>query len=353
MAGTYDRLRALLFKMPPESAHRLTIAALRSGLLSRKPPATAPGIAIDLWGLSFPNPLGLAAGFDKNAEVADAALKFGFGFVEVGSITPLPQPGSPPPRLFRLVEDYALINRMGFNNEGQEKVLQRLRGRARAQGILGVNIGANRDSADPIGDYVQGLGAFNALASYLVVNISSPNTPGLRALQSRRHLQELLDRLNAARHGLAAPRPLLLKIAPDLADDEIADIAELALASAVDGLIVSNTTLSRQGLNSPLARETGGLSGAPLFELSTRVLARVYRATGGRLPLIGSGGVSSAETAWQKLRAGASLVQLYTGLVYEGPSLVPAILTGISERLLRSGKTSLREITGSGLADWL
>jgi dihydroorotate dehydrogenase len=353
MAGIYDLLKVPLFKAPPETAHRLVIAALRSGLLSYSPPSTTLGLAVDLWGISFPNPTGLAAGFDKNAEVPDAALKLGFGFVEVGSITPLPQPGNPQPRLFRLAEDRALINRMGFNNEGQERALQRLRARALSRGILGVNIGANRDSSDPIADYVQGLAAFNDVASYLAVNISSPNTPGLRALQSRRRLQELLERLHAARQELAAPKPLLLKIAPDLADDEIADIAELALTHAVDGLIVSNTTLSRPPLKSPYASEPGGLSGAPLFELSTRMLARVYKATGGRLALIGSGGVSSAETAWHKLRAGASLIQLYTGLVYEGPSLISVILSGLSERLVRSGKTSLRDITGSGLADWL
>jgi dihydroorotate dehydrogenase len=350
MADIYHLLRPFLFKLPPEKAHRFAIAALRSGLL---PCSHTPALAVDLWSLSFPNPLGLAAGFDKNAEVPDAALKLGFGFVEVGSITPLPQAGNPLPRLFRLDEDRALVNRMGFNNQGFENVLHRLQARAGARGILGVNIGANRDSHDPIADYVQGLSAFDAVASYLVINISSPNTPGLRALQSRSHLPELLERLSAARQELQAPKPLLLKIACDLSDGEIEDIAGLALESRIDGLIVSNTTVTRPHLKSVHAKEPGGLSGVPLFELSTRKLARVYQATSGRLPLIGSGGVSSAETAWQKLRAGASLVQLYTGLVYEGPALVSAILTGLAERLVRSGKTSLREVTGSGQADWL
>jgi dihydroorotate dehydrogenase len=350
MADIYRLLKPHLFQLPPEAAHRLAIAALRSGLFPRP---RVPMLAVDLWGLSFPNPLGLAAGFDKNAEVPDGALKLGFGFVEVGSITPLPQPGNSPPRLFRLGEDRALINRMGFNNQGLGKALYRLRSRTGTRGIVGVNLGANKDSADPAADYCQGLIALNDLASYLVVNISSPNTPGLRSLQSRSHLQELLQRLHAARQELENPKPLLLKIAPDLSDAEIDDIAELALASRIDGMIVSNTTVTRPPLVSRHAKEPGGLSGAPLFELSTRKLARAYRATSGRLPLIGSGGVSSAETAWQKLRAGASLIQLYTALVYEGPALVPTIVDGLARRLAVSGNTSLREITGSGLADWL
>lgn len=348
MTDIYRLLRPLLFKAPPELAHKLAITALRSGLLPSPQPQALP---VDLWGLSFPNPLGLAAGFDKNAECPSGALKLGFGFIEVGSITPLPQKGNPQPRLFRLLEDRALVNRMGFNNEGLEKVSQNLRRSAR--GIVGVNIGANKSSSDAISDYLCGLAALNDLANYLVVNVSSPNTPGLRDLQARGKLKELLERLTAARNDLSAPRPLLLKIAPDLSDGEIDDIVALALANAIDGLIVSNTTLSRPPLVSPHAKESGGLSGAPLFELSTRKLARVYRAASGRLPLIGSGGVSSAETAWQKLRAGASLIQIYTGLVYEGPALVPAILSGLAERLVRSGKTSLGDITGSGLADWL
>jgi dihydroorotate dehydrogenase len=350
MADIYHLLRPLLFQLPPEAAHRLAIAALRSGLF---PSPHTPALAIDLCGLSFPNPLGLAAGFDKNAEVPDAALKLGFGFVEVGSITPLPQAGNSSPRLFRLHEDRALINRMGFNNKGLEKALHRLGARAGNPGIVGVNLGANKDSVDPVSDYLRGLAALNAVASYLVVNISSPNTPGLRTLQSRTHLHELLKQLDAARQGLEPPKPLFLKIAPDLSDAEIDDIAELAVAKRVDGLIVSNTTVTRPPLKSAHSTETGGLSGVPLFELSTRKLARIYRATSGRVPIIGSGGVSSAETAWQKLRAGASLIQLYTGLIYEGPALVPAILTGLAQRLAASGKNELREITGSGLADWL
>jgi dihydroorotate dehydrogenase len=242
---------------------------------------------------------------------------------------------------------------MGFNNQGLEEASHRLERRAGKPGIVGVNLGANKDSTDPISDYLRGLAVLNAVANYLVINISSPNTPGLRALQSPSQLKELLERLDAARRELETAKPLLLKIAPDLSDAEIDDIAELALASRVDGLIVSNTTVTRPPLGSRHAKESGGLSGAPLFELSTRKLARFYRATSGRLPLIGSGGVSSAETVWQKLRAGASLVQLYTGLVYRGPTLVPSILTGLAQRLAASGKTALCEITGSGLADWL
>jgi dihydroorotate dehydrogenase len=348
MTDIYRLLRSLLFKTPPELAHKLAVTVLRTGLLPSPQPQALP---VHVWGLSFPNPVGLAAGFDKNAACPLGALKLGFGFVEVGSITPLPQKGNPRPRLFRLVEDRALINRMGFNNQGLQRVSQSLRSSAR--GIVGVNIGANKNSSDVVSDYLFGLAALNDIAHYLVLNISSPNTPGLRTLQARGRLKELLERLTAARNDFSAPRPLLLKIAPDLSDGEIDDIAELALANAIDGLIVSNTTLSRPPLVSPHAKEPGGLSGAPLFELSTRKLARIFRATSGRLPLIGSGGVCSAETAWQKLRAGAALVQLYTGLVYEGPGLIPDILSGLAERLQRSGRTSLRDITGSGLADWL
>jgi dihydroorotate dehydrogenase len=267
-------------------------------------------------------------------------------------LTPLPQPGNPKPRLFRLPEDEALINRLGFNNSGHAAALGRLKALAKPS-IIGVNIGANRDSADRIADYAKGLENFNGTASYIAVNISSPNTPGLRALQSRKQLNLLLSRLTETRRSLSDPKPLLLKIAPDLSNEELADIAELSLANGIDGLIVSNTTLSRPLLKSSRASEQGGLSGRPLFELSTRKLACLYRLTKGRLPLIGVGGVSSAETAWQKIRAGASLVQLYTALIYEGPELVTDIVKGLAQRLAASGKNSLCEITGTGVADWL
>ncbi len=316
----------------------------------------AAGLEQHLFGLDFPNPVGLAAGFDKNAEVPDAMLAQGFGFVEVGSVTPLPQAGNPRPRLFRLSEDEAVINRMGFNNEGAAAVRARLQARGGRGGIVGVNIGANKDAADRIADYAAGVRAFNALASYLVVNVSSPNTPGLRDLQAASELQRLLKRVNEARDEAAVKdarrAPLLLKIAPDLGDDELAAIAAMAIEAGVDGLIVSNTTITRPPLKSPLAGEQGGLSGRPLFPLSTRQLACVYVETEGRLPLIGVGGISSPEDAWQKVRAGASLVQLYSALVYHGPGLVAEIVEGLAARLKANGFTRISEAVGSGAKEW-
>lgn len=351
LAGlAFPAVRPLLHALDAETAHRLTIRALVIA-----PPAAAPKsdprLAVRAFGIDFPNPLGLAAGFDKNAEVPDAMLGLGFGFTEIGTVTPRPQAGNPRPRLFRLAEDQAVINRMGFNNDGHAAALKRLQARTRRGGIVGVNIGANKDSADRIGDYVAGIDAFAPVASYFTVNISSPNTPGLRALQSRAELQQLLARLNDARQAAARP-PMLLKIAPDLAPDELEDIASCCAGGAVDGIIVSNTTLSRPGLRSPLAREQGGLSGAPLLELSTCQLARLFLLTGGRIPLIGAGGVHDAESALLKLRAGASLVQLYSALVYQGPGLVAVILEGIMRELARRQETleSLRGRDAARLA---
>jgi dihydroorotate dehydrogenase len=353
MRYLYRLARPLLFQLPPETAHRLALLILKSGLHPAFRAAEDLHLGVQLWGLNFPNPLGLAAGFDKNAEAPEALARLGFGFVEVGSLTPLPQIGNPPPRLFRLTEDEALINRLGFNNCGFVSALRRLESRAASPAIIGVNLGANRDSGDPLADYVKGVVAFSGVASYITINISSPNTPGLRDLQSAGELHRLLARLDEARRRLARPRPLLLKIAPDLNESELAFIAETALANRVDGLILGNTTVSRPPLKSPHASEPGGLSGVPLFELSTRMLAQLYRLTLGRMPLVGVGGVSSAEAAWQKLRAGASLVQLYSALVYEGPSIVREINKGLAERLRASGKRSIAEITGSGVSDWL
>ena len=347
---TYSLLRPFLFMLSPERAHHLALTALENRLLPERPHLGQ--LKTELWGLTFSNPIGLAAGFDKNAEAEAGLFSLGFGFLEVGTLTPLPQPGNPRPRLFRLAEDEALINRLGFNNSGHAAALARLKART-ASGIIGVNIGANGDSADRIGDYAKGLETFNGTASYIAVNISSPNTPGLRALQSQKELSLLLSRLTETRRALSDPKPLLLKIAPDLSNQELADIAELSLANGIDGLIISNTTLSRPSLKSSHASEQGGLSGRPLFELSTRKLACLYCLTKGRLPLVGAGGVSSAETAWQKIRAGASLVQLYTALIYEGPSLVADIVEGLTQRLKASGKNSISEITGTGVGDWL
>ena len=342
--------RPVLHALDAETAHGLTIAALKA--LPRPVPAVPdPRLAVKAFGLSFPNPLGLAAGFDKNAEVPDEMLALGFGFTEIGTVTPLPQAGNPRPRLFRLAEDEAVINRMGFNNEGHAAALKRLIAR-RGAGIVGVNIGANKDSADRIADYVKGIEAFSQVASYFTVNISSPNTPGLRALQSRAELAQLLARLNAARAEQAARPPMLLKIAPDLRADELEDIAEAAAGGAVDGIIVSNTTLSREALRSPLAGEQGGLSGRPLLGLSTQQLARLHLLTRGAIPLVGAGGVHDAASALLKIRAGACLVQLYSALVYRGPGLVGGILSGISAELGRSGGTleSFRGINAEAIA---
>lgn len=340
----FPLLKPLLYRFDAERAHALTIAALRWAPLAR-PPASDPHLAVSAFGLTFPNPLGLAAGFDKNAEVPDAMLAQGFGFVEVGTLTPRPQAGNPQPRLFRLAEDRAVINRMGFNNGGHADALARLTLR-RGRGLVGVNIGANKDSDDRIADYVTGITAFAGVADYVTVNISSPNTPGLRALQSRGELAALVSRLNEARARAPRRVPMLVKIAPDLGDDELEDIVAVCGGGAVDGLIVSNTTLSRPPLGSGFRDETGGLSGAPLFALSTRVLARVHVMSDGSIPLIGAGGVSDAETAWIKIRAGASLVQLYSALIYRGPRLVGEILDGLSKRLKARHLASLAQAVG-------
>jgi dihydroorotate dehydrogenase len=357
LAGrSFPLIRPLIYRFDAERAHRLTIGLLKLAPLSN-PPASDPRLAVSAFGLTFPNPLGLAAGFDKNAEVPDALLAQGFGFVEVGTLTPRPQAGNPQPRLFRLTEDKAVINRMGFNNNGQADALARLKLR-RGRGLVGVNIGANKDSADRIADYEHGLSIFTGVADYLTVNISSPNTPGLRALQSREELRSLLDRLNTARFKAARRPPMLLKIAPDLRDDELEDIAHVCGGGAVDGIIVSNTTLSRPPLVSAHKDEAGGLSGAPLFALSTQTLAKLYLISEGRIPLIGVGGISDTETAWIKLRAGASLLQIYSALIFRGPQLIPEILDGLSKRLAARGFSSLaaavggnaREIAHQGLS---
>jgi len=356
MSALFGLLRPLLHALDPETAHRLTIAGLKTGLLPGPGPLTAAGLEQHLFGLTFPNPVGLAAGFDKNAEVADAMLAQGFGFVEVGSVTPLPQAGNPRPRLFRLSEDEAVINRMGFNNKGAAAAKARLQARAGRAGIVGVNIGANKDAPDRVADYATGVAAFNGLASYLVVNVSSPNTPGLRDLQAAGELRWLLERVSEARKEAAARdgrrAPLLLKIAPDLGDDQLAAVVATALENEVDGLIVSNTTIARPPLNSPFAGEAGGLSGRPLLRLSTRQLASVHVQTEGRLPLVGVGGISSPEDAWQKVRAGASLVQLYSALVYRGPGLVADIVKGLAARLEANGFARIAEAVGSGAQEW-
>jgi dihydroorotate dehydrogenase len=323
-ATAFKLAQPFLHGKDAEEAHLTTLHLLR--LMPPLPmPRHDPRLHQRIFGLDFPNPLGLAPGFDKNAEVPKQMLRMGFGFVEVGTLTPRPQEGNPKPRLFRLTEDEAVINRMGFNNEGHWAALKRLRHRPR-HGIIGVNIGANKDSEDRIADYVLGITAFSEIADYITINISSPNTPGLRGLQSAAELQSLLKRLNDVRSTQSKKPPMLLKIAPDLGDDEMSDIAACCAGGAVDGVIISNTTLSRPALRSHHAGETGGLSGKPLFALSTRQLAKFYLLTKGTIPLIGVGGVSDGATALAKIEAGASLLQVYSALVYKGPGLIRDIL---------------------------
>jgi dihydroorotate dehydrogenase len=343
----YPLVQPLLRALPPETAHRLTLAALAAGLAGTSRIPHPPELRQRLWGLDFPNPIGIAAGFDKDARAPDALLRLGFGFVEVGTVTPRPQPGNPRPRVFRLEADGALINRMGFNSGGLDAIVGRLTARPR-RGIVGVNLGKNRDSSDAAADYLQGVRRVVRLADYLVVNVSSPNTPGLRDLQARAVLDTLLRQLLAARDEAGSRPPLLVKIAPDLAPEERSDIAAVALATHIDGIIVANTTVARPpGLQSAAAAEAGGLSGRPLFEPSTALLAEMFRLTEGRVPLIGVGGVASAEDAYAKIRAGASLVQLYTALVFAGPGLLGRIKAGLAALLRRDGFASVTEAVGA------
>ena len=347
--------RPLLFALDPETAHGLSIAALRCGLPLGRGGSPDPRLRTEAAGLVFPNPLGMAAGYDKNGEVPDALLALGFGFAEIGTVTPLPQAGNPKPRIFRLASDHAVINRLGFNNEGHAAALGRIAARSGRPGIVGVNIGANKDSVDRVGDYEAGVKAFAPHASYLTVNVSSPNTPGLRSLQGRDSLASLLARVVAARQSLGAGQktPIFLKIAPDLANAELDDIAAELLDKGIDGLIVSNTTLSRKNLQSPRhTSEAGGLSGRPLFARSTAVLARMRRRLGKDFVIIGAGGVDSVETAIEKIRAGADLVQLYTGMIYAGPALPGRIVSGLSAYADAQRLGSIREIRDSAVDAW-
>jgi dihydroorotate dehydrogenase len=351
MPDPYRWAGPLLRLLPPEAAHRATLWALAAGLVPAASGTDDPILATRLWGLDFPNPCGLAAGFDKDAAVYRAMLRLGFGFVEIGSVTPRPQPGNPRPRLFRLPEEGAVINRLGFNSAGHAVVAANLAGRAALRrGIVGVNLGKNRDSAEAEVDYAAGVAALGPHADYLVINVSSPNTPGLRALQEPAALCRLIDAVAAARQQAlpARPPPLLLKIAPDLTAADRQDIAEVALAGGIDGLIVSNTTIARPaGLCGRHARESGGLSGRPLFAPSTELLRDMYRLTGGRLPLVGVGGIASGSNAYAKIRAGASLVQLYTALIYQGPGLVGRLKRELAAYLRADGFRSLGEAVGA------
>ena len=326
MSFAFALAKPLLHALDAEQAHRLTIQAMKFAPQRGAGPITSTRLMRRVFGLDFPNPIGLAPGFDKNAEVPDAMLAQGFGFVEIGTVTPLPQAGNTKPRLFRLMEDGGVINRMGFNNDGHAVVLQRLLARRTRGGIVGVNIGVNKNSTDRINDYVKGIEVFEDVSSYITINISSPNTPGLRNLQGKDDLQRLLARANAVRK---TKTPMLLKISPDLADEDLQDVAQVCGGGAVDGVIISNTTLARDGLSPNFANEVGGLSGKPLLERSTRCLKTFYHMSGGKIPLIGVGGIHDAASAHAKLDAGASLVQLYTALVYQGPTLVREICNGL------------------------
>lgn len=358
MAWTHPLVQKLLFSFNPENAHGLAIAALKMGLVGEKDHPKDKRLSVKLWDLDFPNPLGMAAGFDKNAEVPDALLGLGFGFSEVGTLTPLAQPGNPKPRMFRLAKDQAVINRLGFNNEGHDPAYQRLTRRKGNGGIVGVNVGANKDSTDRSADYVKGIEAFADLASYFTINISSPNTPGLRDLQARDALDDLLARsLNKRDETIqivGRKVPVLLKIAPDVDEFGLDDICSVAIARGVDGIIVSNTTLDRYDSLQDTAQkgEMGGLSGKPLFEKATIALAKTRQRVGQDMPLIGVGGVHDGESALEKIRAGANLVQFYSSMVYEGPDMVAQMLRDMLFHLDQAQKPSLEHLRGETTNDW-
>jgi dihydroorotate dehydrogenase len=347
----YKLARPALFFLDPERAHGAAIWALKLGLArTLVHRADDPILATKVWNVTFPNPVGLAAGFDKHAEVCDAALALGFGFVEAGTVTPRPQPGNSGQRLYRLTEDEAVINRFGFNSHGITPFVANLARRRSRPGIVGANVGKNRDTVDGAVDYIAGIDAVGALADYLVVNISSPNTPGLRALQARAQIEDLLARVQEFRRSETAGLrpPLLVKVGPDLDENEVGDIAQVALATGVDGLVVGNTTIARPAtLKGPARNAPGGLSGKPLFVPSTVCLAAMYRATEGRIPIIGCGGISSGADAYAKIRAGASLVQLYSALVFHGPGLIGRIKSELAALLCRDGFASVADAVGA------
>ncbi|OUS35245.1 dihydroorotate dehydrogenase (quinone) [Rhodobacterales bacterium 56_14_T64] len=341
-----------LHQIAPETAHGLAIKALKMGLVPAPGPVTSPRLKTTLAGIELPNPIGLAAGFDKNAEVLTELSLSGFGFVEVGAATPRPQPGNPKPRLFRLTEDSAAINRFGFNNEGMEQIAQRLSQRPK-DAVIGLNLGANKDSEDRASDFARVLDHCGAHLDFATVNVSSPNTEKLRDLQGKDALSALLTGVIATRNDLERKIPVFLKIAPDLNADELRDIAEVAVETGIDAVIATNTTLSRDGLHSAHKGEAGGLSGAPLFEKSTRVLAQLSQLLDGQIPLVGVGGISTAEQAYAKICAGASAVQLYTAMIYHGMSLAGNIAHGLDDLLARDGFDTVAQAVGSQRSDWL
>jgi dihydroorotate dehydrogenase len=351
----FELARPLLHALDPEQAHELTLKALEAGLYPRAAGVDDPRLALELWGMRFCNPFGLAAGFDKDARVAQAVLAMGFGHTEVGTLTPRPQAGNPRPRIFRLSGDKAIINRLGFNNAGHAAALVRLK--RPLAGIIGVNVGANRDAVDRASDYVAGICAFSEVAAYLTVNVSSPNTPGLRDLQAPAQLDSLLQRVLAAREELVAAgkprRPIVVKLAPDIAEADLPGIVEVIVARGLDGIAVGNTTLARTGLAEPRqGAEPGGLSGRPLFHRSTVVLARAHQLARGAVPLIGIGGIDSGAAAVAKIEAGATLLQLYTGLVYEGPALISRLKSELLAHLKRDGYARVGDAVGRRAATW-
>lgn len=349
-------LQPCLRLLDPEKAHNVTIWALEHGFYKKQKEQENPILQQDLWGMRFDNPVGMAAGFDKDGRVADALLDMGFGFVEVGTVTPKPQEGNEKPRLFRIPEERAVINRMGFNNKGQTAIKKRLENRKQG-GIIGVNIGANKLTAEPIEDYVEGLKVLYPLADYFTINISSPNTPGLRGLQAPEKLHALLSLVIATRGAMMESgyswKPLLVKLAPDIEADDLPAVVECLQVNCVDGIIISNTTVSRDGLaDTAIAGQAGGLSGAPLFYKSTHILAKVYQLTKGEIPLVGVGGIDSGEKAIDKILAGASLIQLYTGLVYEGADLIVSIKRDIARYITEHNLQSVTEMVGSQANIW-
>jgi dihydroorotate dehydrogenase len=353
-SGLINFAQSGLLLLDPERAHEITLRALQRGIHPRSA-SDDERLRQTVWGINFPNPVGMAAGFDKNARVPGALLAMGFGFTEVGTVTPLPQPGNPRPRVFRLTTEQAVINRMGFNGDGHEVALERLRNRP--TGVIGVNIGANKASKDPTADFCLGLRTFTEVANYFTINISSPNTPGLRDLQAPDRLNDLLTRLMAEREAIVAEgrskRPILVKLAPDIHDDDLTAVVYCMMAHAVDGIILTNTTIAREGVsNSRYRDETGGLSGRPLFERATRMLAKVYQLTEGQVPLIGVGGIDSGEAALAKIQAGASLLQLYTGMIYRGAGLLTEIKNTLLKALEEKGANSLDALRGQDAAKW-
>jgi len=356
LAAVFELARPLLHALDPEHAHELTLKALEAGIYPRPTAPDDASLVVVAWDLAFPNPFGIAPGFDKDARVPDAILGMGFGHAEIGTVTPRPQEGNPRPRVFRLLPDRALINRLGFNNAGHAAVLARLGRRVRA-GVVGVNVGANRDAADRVDDYVAGVRTFYDVASYFTINVSSPNTPGLRDLQAPAALDDLVARVLSAREALIAAgkprRPVVVKLAPDIAEDDLEPVTRVLTARGVDGIAVSNTTLARDGVGDMApAQEAGGLSGRPLFHRSTVMLARVYLLTGGRIPLIGIGGIDSGAAAIAKLEAGATLLQLYTGLIYEGPGLLARVKQDLVAYLEREKLAHIGDASGRRAKEW-